>query len=384
MSSAAVSFEVWNNGRLAAVRYAALAERARTLAGEFSEVARLWQEARDQYGEDVPAWSFDSELPDFVLSVVDGDLGWLVSKVKATYSDFIAEPDRRWPSNTWGATRGELKTVFREVNRLESLLPDLAEHVDNAQREYRKQVALLKMRASLQAYSKSEAAPSRPAPSSAQSQEEKRKRDLRRCAEEASRMLERLAAEVSPQERTAMEQRAREAVESPQTSRRRALLAQLRLDIQRANAAGAERRRRVAQVEQWRQRLLGLEGPEVEELEAALRQAVDGEEPLPPDMAQRVEGAAAAATEASNRAYALGVIAEELENLGYVVEAGFETASAEAPEMLLHKPDMEEDYHVSLRAEAGAPFAAQPGGARSRRPRPRQPGPAKRGTQAPG
>ena len=39
MSSAAVSFEVWNNGRLAAVRYAALAERARTLAGEFSEVA---------------------------------------------------------------------------------------------------------------------------------------------------------------------------------------------------------------------------------------------------------------------------------------------------------------------------------------------------------
>ena len=75
---------------------------------------------------------------------------------------------------------------------------------------------------------------------------------------------------------------------------------------------------------------------------------------MPP--AQKVEDVVARATEASNRAYALGVRAEELENLGYVVEAGFETASAQAPEMLLHKPEMEEDYHVSLRADAGAPF----------------------------
>ena len=195
-----------------------------------------------------------------------------------------------------------------------------------------------------------------------------------------------------------------------QASRRRALLAQLRLDIQRANAAGKEQQRMVEQAEQWRERLLGLEGTEVEELDQALRQVVEeqaslpadmaqrvedvvardrarqhtvqqaeqwrerllglegteveqldqalrqvveGQASLPADMAQRVENVVARATEASDRAYALDVITEELENLGYVVETGFETASAQGSEMLLHKPGMEDDYHVSLQAEAG-------------------------------
>ena len=216
------------------------------------------------------------------------------------------------------------------------------------------------MRASVQEVSKSLAAASRAAESSAAAEQaqqaQREERDLRRFAEDASRLLETLAADVSNEDRTAIEERAREAVESPQASRRRALLAQLRLDVQRANEEGRARRRAVEQAQQWRGRLLGLEGPEVEELEAELRRVVAGEAPLPPDMAQQVEGVVARATEASNRAYALGVITEELENLGYVAEVGFETASAQAPELLLRKPDMEEDYHVSLRTDAGAPF----------------------------
>ena len=111
-------------------------------------------------------------------------------------------------------------------------------------------------------------------------------------------------------------------------------------------------RRMVEQAEQWREELLGLEGQEVEELDRALREVVDGKASLPAGMAQTVEDVVARATEASDRAYALGVITEELENLGYVVETGFETA-APGSEMLLHKPGMEE-YHVSLQAEAGA------------------------------
>ena len=210
------------------------------------------------------------------------------------------------------------------------------------------------MRTSVQAVSKSLAAASPAAEGSAQDEQAQREeRDRRRSAEDASRLLETLAAEVSNEDRTAIEERAQEAVASPQASRRRALLAQLRLDVQRANEAGRARRRAVEQAQQWRGRLLGLEGPEVEELEAELRRVVDGGAPLPPDLAQRVEGVAARATEASNRAYALGVITEELQNLGYVAEVGFETASAQAPEMLLRKPDMEEDYHVSLRFDAG-------------------------------
>ena len=219
-----------------------------------------------------------------------------------------------------------------------------------------------------------------------------------------------MTAEVSHEDRTAIEQRAQETVELSLASRRQALLTQLRLDIQRANAAGKEqqhmveqaeqwrerllglegteveqldqalrqvveeqaalpadmaqrvedvvardraRQHTVQQAEQWRERLLGLEGTEVEQLDQALRQVVEGQAVLPADMAQRVENVVTRATEASDRAYALDVITEELENLGYVVEVGFETASAQGSEMLLHKPGMEDDYHVSLQAEAG-------------------------------
>ena len=81
-------------------------------------------------------------------------------------------------------------------------------------------------------------------------------------------------------------------------------------------------------------------------------------------MAQRVDDVVARATEAANRSYAVDVITEELGNLGYVVESGFDTASAQASDMLLHKADMEDDYHVSLRAEARRVHAADQGGAR--------------------
>ena len=355
MSSSLVSFEVWNNGRLAANRFSELVGRARTLPVELSKVARLWQEARDQYGEDFPEWSHgESELPYFVLrSLGDGDLAGLVAKVQGTVSTFDLGKSKGYGA-TVGATRDELKSVFRDVSRLEPFVRDLAERVAKAKREYAQQSALFVMRTSLQATSQLQATVPPAAVGSAEEEEAQRERNLRRCAEEVSRLLERLAAEVSHEDRTAIEQRAQEAVKSPQAARRGALLAQLRLDIQRANAAGQARLRMVAQAEQWRERLWGLEGPEVEEMEAALRRIVDGKEPLPPDMGKKVEGVVARATEASNRAYALGVITDELESLGYVVEAGFETASAEAPEMLLHKPDMEEDYHVSLRVEAGA------------------------------
>ena len=346
MSSINVSFEVWENGRLAAIRFKELVSRANTLCAELSKVAELWQEARAQYGEEFPAWSYgDSELPAF-----GRDLAGRVEIVQSTEYD----EQERW---TIGATRGELESVARDVGKLEPVIRDLAKRVAKAKGEYARQLVLFNFRTSLPAASQLQATDAQAAVSSVEAQEEKVQREERerhRYAEEISRLLETLAAEVSHEDRTAIEQRAQEMAESPQVSRRRALLAQLRLDIQRANAAGRARQRKIQQVEQWRARLLGLEGPEVEQLDAALRQAVDGDEPLPPDMAQKVEDVVARATEASNREYALGVITDELESLGYVVEVGFETASAQAPEMLLHKPDMEDDYHVSLRVETGA------------------------------
>ena len=427
MSAPVVSYEVWNNGRLAASRFNALATRALVLCEELSKVAELWQRARDQHGEQFPAWSYgDSELPASIRDLAErvakvqetqyqeysreeaedralgarmdagtdweeelrergasSDLAKRVArllrsgervsselaervandlKAQGIFDDlpeYIAEMlktggarrlaqklEKTRMGDTFGATGSELEAVVRDVSELEAVVRDLAERVGKAKKEY----AFFKVRTSFQAASQVPAAAS-----SVQAQEEKaqrEERERRRCAEEVSGLLKTVAAEVSDEDQIAIEQRAQETVESS-ASRRRALLAQLRLDIQRANKAGRARQHTVQQAEQWRERLLGLEGPEVEELDAALRQVVDGQALLPPDMAQRVEGVVARATEASNRAYALGVITEELENLGYVVEVGFATASAQAPEMLLHKPGMEDDYHVSLRAEAG-------------------------------
>ena len=345
MSAINVSFEVWENGRLAAIRFKELVSRANTLCAELKKVAELWQEARAQYGEEFPAWSYgDSKLPAEFRG-----LAKRVAEVRRTKYN----RRKRW---TFGANISQLESVARDVGELEPVVRDLARRVAKAKGEYAGQLVLFNFRKALPAASQLQATDDQAAVSSVEAQEEEAQREERerhRYAEEVSRLLGTLAAEVSPQDRTAIEQRAQETVESPQAARRRALLAQLRLDIQRANKAGQARQRIVAQAEQWRERLLGLEGTEVEELDQALRQIADGEEPLPPDMAQKVEDVVARATEASNREYALGVITEELENLGYVVEVGFETASAQAPEMLLHKPDMEDEYHVSLRVETG-------------------------------
>ena len=289
----------------AARRRAEFAGRADELSEELSKAAGRWQKAREEHGADFPAWTH-GEAPEGI--------------------------DRM------------------NENELQAVLRDLRERIAKARREYARQSALFKLRTSMQAASQD----ARAAASAAQEEAARREeRDRRRCAEEVSRILDTLEAEVSNEDRTAIEERAREALESPRAARRRALLSQLHLDIQRANEAGAARQRMAEQAEQLRERLVGLEGPVIEELDAALRRVVDGQAQLPPDMAERVEGAVARATEASDRAYALGVWREELESLGYVVETGLEAALAEGSQMLLRKPDMKEDYHVLLWTEAG-------------------------------
>ena len=357
---------------------ARLRARVGALSRQLREAAEQWREAGERHGDAFPAWHC-GEAPTEI----------------ATMEDFDA---------------------------LEATISDLAARVAKARSEYARQSTLFKMRASLQAGSQLKApgaaeiespSPESPSPGGPSNEEaaERAERERQLFAEEVSRLVETLEADASRGDRTAVEQRALEAVASVQGSRRRALLAQLHLDVRRANEAGRERRRAVEEVEGWRSRLLALEGPEAEALEEELRRFVDEDAPLPSDAAQRVEDVVARhaarrsvveevegwrsrllaleapeaealerelgrfveedaplpsdaaqrveevvarAREAAEREYAVGVITEELENLGYEVEAGFETASADAPDVLLRKPDMEEDYHVSLRGRADA------------------------------
>ena len=325
MSGFYVSWEVWDNCILAASRYPALMKSYKALARKLARAAERSVEARREYGDEFPAWSYGSgKLP--------GSLG-NIAEVAARAQEPIFKHERGETIEQRQLSDEEFESFPRDVDELESFVNELAGRVAEAEKEYTSFTALKSLQAQMQAQTR------------AQEAEELR--------QEVTRYFETVDADVSPEDRTALEQKAAEAVEAPQESRRRALMAQLHLDIQRANEAGAERQRAVEQAEQWRVRLLGLEGPEVEALDKELRQVVDRQGPLPPDMEQKVEDVVVGATEAFNRHFAMEVITEELQNLGYVVEAGFETASAQEPEMLLRKADMEADYHVSLRADAG-------------------------------
>lgn len=292
-----------------------LEERAQSLAGQLNTVAERWRSAAREHGERFPEWSYGDVARDLAECAEDSRHG---------------------------------------NSALAARLENLAERVARARRTYAQQSAISRMQASLQVTLESPAAESGNGGRAVEDDEaQDDERDLRRCVEEATRLIEGLEAEASSEARMVVEERVG-TIGTSSASRRQALLTQLRYDIQRANKAASERRRMVAQAEQWRERLLGLEGPEVEALDLELRRAVEGETATAADMAQRVHDVVARATEAANRSYAVDVITEELGNLGYVVESGFDTASAQASDMLLHKADMEDDYHVSLRAEAGA------------------------------
>ena len=174
--------------------------------------------------------------------------------------------------------------------------------------------------------------------------------EAERHVEQVTDVLGTLADDASSEDRSAVVYRAEEASSAP-PGRRNALLMQLRSDIQRANAKVEARRLARQQAVALREELAGFAGAEVEQLDATLQQVADGSGALPQDMERQVAEAVARATERRNRDYVMEVVAEELQNLGYVVEEGFETASADTPQMLLRGPEMADDYHVALSAD---------------------------------
>ena len=298
-------------------RRAALVVRAGSLSTQAEEVDRLWREAGGENEGALPAWAGEPTLRD---------------RIEAAAA-------RRM-----------------ENSALETILDELARVVAAARRDCAQRQALLNIGASLRAgvhASASSAARSSAERDRARQASQGEERALRRDVERAERLLKSLEAGVSDADRAAIEHRAEEAI-GARRGRRNALLAQLSLDVQRANAEAGSRETMVRQAEQWRRELFGFEGPDVEELDRVLRGVAEGEAALPSGMEQKVGQAVTRANRKLERDCALEVIGEELRELGYVVEEGFETASAEAPHMLLRNPDMEEGYHVSLRADPEA------------------------------
>ena len=291
-----------------------LKERIKALSAEAAEFERQWRESSREHPYIFPAGTEEEQLRD---------------RRDGVEAQAARAGRRRGPS---GRMRSDNDAV-------EAAIADLAAAVARARAEHASKSALVGLHASLQATAKSE--------------EESRAEARARVAEKIDRLLDTLAAGASEEERTAIAERAGEAVGAT-PGRRTALLAQIALDVQRANAAVEARQQVVRRVEAWREKLLGLGGAEVEELDSALRQVLDGQAALPTDMEQRVAGVAARATAALERDYALEVVVQELKNLGYVVETGFETASREAPQTLLRSPGLDDGYLVSLSAGSGS------------------------------
>ena len=234
-------------------------------------------------------------------------------------------------------------------DELTAALDRLAERVAQVRREYTLQASISTMRSSFQTALAAQAADQRAAQ---EAEAQRSESEMRRFAEDVSNAMEKLAGDVPAGVRAAIEAQSEEMIGASTTFRRNASLAQLRLEIRRANEAAAEQRRTVEQVEEWRSQLLGLKGQAVDELDKKLKQVIEGVAPRA-DLEKEVGRVVSQAKEASDREYAQTVIMEELANLGYVVESGFETASAQQPEVLLRKPGMEDGYLVSWRAEGG-------------------------------
>ena len=295
-----------------------LKERIKALSAEAAEFERQWRESSREHPDIFPAGTEEEQL-------------------RARRDRVEAQAARA------GRRRGPSGRMRSDNDAVEAAVADLAAAVAQARTEHAQKSALVGLHTSLQAT----------AEAAAKSEEESRAEARARVAEKIDRLLDTLAAEASEAERTAIAARAGEAVGAT-PGRRTALLAQIALDVQRANAAVEARQQVVRRVEAWREKLLGLGGAEVEELDSALRQVLDDQAALPPDMEQRVAGVVARATAALERDYALEVVVQELQNLGYVVETGFETASREAPQTLLRSPGLDDGYLVSLSAGSGS------------------------------
>lgn len=223
----------------------------RALSHELRRSAEEWRAAREEHGELFPEW---------------------------THEDIARE----------------LADCQRDVSRgndgLESTVEDLAERVVEARREYDRHSKLSLVGSSLEAALHSRADDSRAEEQAATAEQARSsEEELRRRAEQVSRLLDTLSAEASATDRRAIEKRAEGAMEPSSAARRKALLAQLRLEIQRANAAAIVRQRTVAQTRLWREQLIGLDGPEVDALDSDFNRAADGETALPAGIGQRVD-----------------------------------------------------------------------------------------------
>lgn len=167
---------------------------------------------------------------------------------------------------------------------------------------------------------------------------------------EVTRILSVLSRSLSAEERKEVGYLAAKIIQAPSANRAEALALQLRLQVQQSN----ERARRAAENAQraakLRARLWGLEGDDVDSVNAELVMVEQGGQPLTDALLRRVEEVEKMVRDRTDQQYVAEVIREELTRLGYDVEDTFATLWVKGGQAYLRKPELRE-YRVVMRVE---------------------------------
>jgi hypothetical protein len=138
------------------------------------------------------------------------------------------------------------------------------------------------------------------------------------------RIVVRLALEVGEAQREAVAAAAQRVAGAPSRTEARNRLGDLRVRVERANAAAAAARAQAVEAAGLLQPL-GQAGASAEPLRAALREVVAARRLLTPQLAEEARQVAATLQRAADRAYVRSSIEASLTELGYEVDEGFQT-----------------------------------------------------------
>ena len=159
-------------------------------------------------------------------------------------------------------------------------------------------------------------------------------------ASEVKRALGRLHPRVARGKRQELNAFAVSILRDTRGARGETLLIELALRVEQANRAVEKRLRDADKAAMWRDRLRGLDGSDVDECLEELKAIESGRREWTAELERRVEQSERAARARADREYALSVIAEELERLGYRVEPPTCEGIGQRGRTLLRPPTM--------------------------------------------
>ncbi|GIH23465.1 hypothetical protein Aph01nite_17750 [Acrocarpospora phusangensis] len=174
-----------------------------------------------------------------------------------------------------------------------------------------------------------------------------------------TRVLDRLAPDTVEDDRALVRLAAAEVVAAADAATADSRLTDVRIRVRQANERARERRDAAVHAARCLQLIAHHDDPGADRLRAALNDVVAGRLPLDDTLRATADRMAADAQAAAARRYVAHSIDQVLSGLGYQVDGGFETLTAESGEVYLTRGDWSEHaVKVRVDPEAGELRAA--------------------------